>query len=266
MHLSHKEIGRRHQIQKCWMRDVFAGSITTELLVQLIILKILLVTSAINPHQVRYDIVVDFLIQLAAIQHDECIDRVTTWFQLDHLLHDIDPLESIKAGLPFRPHMAITLDCWDDCTSNKYTSFLRGELGDIYRLFGLADRVGSDGLLRIPSGSYTRGKPDNYKIHPEELFLFFMTRCRKNWPLVDMVDQLFGGWVSRWYHAWPWMLSYLDRRYRNILGHQGLLRFRDQFPEFFAAIERQASSPVISLYTIFDTGILRTEIYVSAER
>ena len=138
--------------------------------------------------------------------------------------------------------MAITLDSWDDCTCIKYTSFLRGELGDIYRLFDLAGLAASDGLLRIPSGSYTRGKPGNYKIHPEELFLYFMTRCRKNYSLMDIVHNLFGGWISRWYSAWPWMLIYLDRRYRNILGHQGLLRFRDKFPEFFAAIEKKVSS------------------------
>ena len=35
------------------------------------------------------------------------------------------------------------------------------------------------------------------------------------------------------------MLFYLDNRYRNIIGHQGLLRFVDDFPRFFEAIQHK---------------------------
>ncbi len=50
---------------------------------------------------------------------------------------------------------------------------------------------------------------------------------------------IFGGSVKRWSYAWKWILLYLDERYTNIIGHQGLLRFVDQFPAFFAAIQQK---------------------------
>jgi hypothetical protein len=75
------------------------------------------------------------------------------------------------------------------------------------------------------------------------MFLFFMTRFKKGFAIHDMVNDIFGGDHNRWYYAWPWMLRYLDDRYENILGHQGLLRFVDRFPEFFTAIENYVRKP-----------------------
>ena len=49
--------------------------------------------------------------------------------------------------------------------------------------------------------------------------------------------------MTRWEFGFPWMARYLDRRYRNIIGHQNLLRFRHQFPRFFDAIEQFVMRP-----------------------
>ena len=70
-----------------------------------------------------------------------------------------------------------------------------------------------------------------------------MTRMKKGFTVVDMCNLIFGGAYTRWYYGWKAILEYLDRRYRNVIGHQGLLRFRDQFPAFHEAIERKACRP-----------------------
>jgi len=52
------------------------------------------------------------------------------------------------------------------------------------------------------------------------------------------VDMYIGGNYARWSYTYPWMLKYLDERYRDIIGHQGLTRVIEQFPRFARAIER----------------------------
>ena len=66
-----------------------------------------------------------------------------------------------------------------------------------------------------------------------------MTRMRKGLPHTDMCTLIIGGSSKRWSPAWRWMLFYLDKRCRNIIGHQGLLRFVDDFPQFFQAIQQK---------------------------
>ena len=48
-----------------------------------------------------------------------------------------------------------------------------------------------------------------------------------------------GGHASRWSYGFPWIVRYVDKRYTDILGHQGLTRFVDQFPDFFDAIQQK---------------------------
>jgi len=107
--------------------------------------------------------------------------------------------------------------------------------------FGLSDLVdGDNGLIRKPTGAINKfGNPCCYKFHPEELFLYFMTRMKKGLPHTDMCNLIFGGSPKRWSVAWRWILFYLDNRYRDIIGHQGLLRFLDDFPRFFDSIQQR---------------------------
>lgn len=58
-----------------------------------------------------------------------------------------------------------------------------------------------------------------------------------------MCINIFGGHEKQWSSGFPWMLLYLDNRYRNIVGHQGLLRYVDQFPYFHEAMEREMQQP-----------------------
>jgi hypothetical protein len=54
---------------------------------------------------------------------------------------------------------------------------------------------------------------------------------------VHIVDTYLGGDKNRWTYAYPWMLKYLDKRYANIIGHQGLACFVNDFLHFRRAIE-----------------------------
>ena len=64
-----------------------------------------------------------------------------------------------------------------------------------------------------------------------------MMKCKKGHSNKDMCDYIFGGHASRcWSFGFPWILDYLNERCANIIGHQGLSRFVDQFPQFFEAV------------------------------
>jgi hypothetical protein len=52
------------------------------------------------------------------------------------------------------------------------------------------------------------------------------------------VDSYIGGDTNRWTYAYPWMLKYLNERYLNIIGHQALTRFVNNFPRFKRTIEQ----------------------------
>jgi hypothetical protein len=52
-----------------------------------------------------------------------------------------------------------------------------------------------------------------------------------------IVDTYFGGDYNCWTYAYPWTLRYLDDRYKDVVGYQGLSRFVSDFPLFHRAIE-----------------------------
>ena len=81
------------------------------------------------------------------------------------------------------------------------------------------------------------GTPCNYRVHPEEVFLFTLCKVATGMTQVQIIDTYFGGDKTRWMYVYPWMLRYLDARYKNIVGHQGLSRFVSDFPKFHWAID-----------------------------
>jgi len=72
--------------------------------------------------------------------------------------------------------------------------------------------------------------------------LFLMTKWKTGHTNKVLCDLIFGGNACRWSHGFPWVLRYLDNRYEDIIGHQNLLRFVDQFPSFFNAIQEKVSN------------------------
>ena len=243
MHLSHKEIGTRNKVHKSWVRSVVGASLNDALLQQLLILKAIIAANIINPPNLNAGIIIDSLLHLISVDYGSYGTIVAAWIRLDHHLHDISPLEDSQPSI-FKPGQHIRLSSWDDGQCYAFTSFLSGDLRRIYNLFGLANIADVLGFIRISIGHTNQnGYVCRYRIHAEELFLFFMTRCKKGFTITDMVNLIFGGDCNKWSYGWPWMIRYLDERYRNILGHQGLLRFVDEFPQYFEAIEKYVKKP-----------------------
>ncbi len=115
------------------------------------------------------------------------------------------------------------------------TCFNWSQLHRLYMAFDLKGMLKPmQEKLSIPMG---HGSPCCYQINPEEVFLFTLCRLATGMSQVRIVDTYFGGDKNRWTYAYPWMLKYLNERYVNIIGHQGLLRFVDDFPRFRHAIE-----------------------------
>ena len=62
-----------------------------------------------------------------------------------------------------------------------------------------------------------------YRIDPEELFLYSLTRLKTGMSQEMIVDHYFGGDYSRWSYRHCWMMLYLNRHYASIFGHKGIL-------------------------------------------
>lgn len=241
MHLCHAEVSNRAKIQRAWLRHGFEANLAAQALQQLIIIKIILLQNIIiTPANANVNTIVDFLIHLGGQDFDQYVDVVLFWFRLDHLLHDISPLEESRALL-FAPRRDLDLSSWDDGTSENYTSFNSSDLHLIYDLFGLeAVANANNGYIRAYTGyNNSRGVACCYLFRPEELFLFMMTRCKKGWTIKDTCNEIFGGNYNRWSYGWRWIMFYLDARYKRTVGHQYLHRVVHRFPEFFDAIQKR---------------------------
>jgi len=244
MHLNHAEVCNRITIHSLWLRCTFEAYSSFNTLLRMMMCKLLIMGGVLHPPTANFSQLLNFCIHLGTMHFDLFVDFITFWFRFDQLLHDITPLEESRS-LQFMPPQNIRLDDWDDDFASKFhTGFRIRDLREIYRLFGLQNLVNGRGVIQVFTGhSNQRGVACCYNFHPEELFLFFMTRMRKGFTIVDMCNLIFGGYYSRWSYAWKAILKYLDRRYRDIIGHQGLLRFRDQFPSFHEAIQRKVMRP-----------------------
>jgi hypothetical protein len=92
--------------------------------------------------------------------------------------------------------------------------------------------------LTFPTGHVYNGTPCCYLIHPEEVFLYTLCKILTGLTQVQVVDTYIGGDTNWRMNVFPWMLKYLNQRYVNIISHQGLMRFLDNFPCFRCAIQQ----------------------------
>ena len=111
------------------------------------------------------------------------------------------------------------------------TGFCVRELQQLYNHFGLCDFVmaHNETDLLIGTDRWRRGR---------ELFLYVLTRCKTGMTPEKVIYMFSGGDCSKWSYGYRWLIFYLDLRYRNIVGHVGLLRFLPQFEQFRDAIQR----------------------------
>ncbi len=68
----------------------------------------------------------------------------------------------------------------DDLTAKKMTSFSVRELQELYNHFGLREFViaHNEKDLLIGIEKWKNGRELCYRIHPEELFLYVLTKCK----------------------------------------------------------------------------------------
>ena len=129
------------------------------------------------------------------------------------------------------------------------THFFHGQLRRLYTVFDLEGylvQLNADMLPFLMGYTSSRsGSQCCYRIHPEEVFFFTMTKVATGLSNQWIVDMYIGGDYARWSYAYPWMIKYLDERYRDIIGHQGLTRVINQFPDFALAIEGYLQSDLL---------------------
>ena len=168
------------------------------------------------------------------------VNNFNTCEQLDHLLHDIPPDELEQIRIP--PRQNIRFSSWSDQQCYDKTNFTKDQLIRIYHCFNLEYIAGLNenyGYIRVPTGHTNQyGAQCFYLFNPEELFLYTMMRMKTGDDHTQM-SYVFGGSTKKWSYAWRWIMVYLDTRYENIIGHQGLLRFVDEFPVFYDAIKQK---------------------------
>ena len=157
--------------------------------------------------------------------------------EVNGILFDIPPEEE-AAPIQFSRAKGLRIDDLSDMAALKMTRFNWSQLRRLYAAFDLQGQLEPlSTKLAIPTGHVFNGSLCCYRIHPEEIFLFTLCRLASGMTQVQIVDGYFGGDKNRWSYAYPWMLKYLDERYSNIIGHQGLARYLDDFPRFKRAIK-----------------------------
>jgi len=106
------------------------------------------------------------------------------------------------------------------------THFFHGQLRRLHTAFDLEGYLLQLNveMLSFYTGytSPRSGSQCCYRIHPGEVFLFTMTKVATGLSNQRIVAMYIVGNYARWSYAYPWMLKYLDERYRDIIGHRGL--------------------------------------------
>ncbi len=140
--------------------------------------------------------------------------------------------------LQFLHAKGLHIDNLSSTAALKMTHFNWSQLRYLYAAFNLKHLLKPmQEKLSFPMGHTFYGTPCCYRIHPEEVFLFTLCRLATGMRQVRVVDSYLGGDKNRWTYAYPWMLMYLDKRYANIIGHQSLAHFFDDFLHLRHTIE-----------------------------
>ena len=134
---------------------------------------------------------IDYLLRQAAV----FVQHVTQWTSLDELLYNI-PLTKWFYRREFRPRQHVQLlSLMDDMTAKNMTSFSVRELQQLYNNFGLHEFVmaHNETDLSIGTDKWRNGRELCYRIHPEELFLYVLTRCKTGMTSEKVIHMFFRG-------------------------------------------------------------------------
>jgi hypothetical protein len=199
----------RHKIQCCWARHAVATTNSLFLAGYALALHAVLV----RPLPAATQGMIDYLLQQAAL----FAQQVTLWSSLDGFLYDI-PLVEWLYTREYRPRQHLrVLGIANDMTAVKMTSFKISQLQRLFHLFGLREFVDAHNEtdLLIGTGHWKNGRECCYRIHPEELFLFLLAKCKACMTTDHVIDMFFGGNYARWKYGYYWLLLYLDLCFRS---------------------------------------------------
>lgn len=239
LHLSAIHASLMRTLHKIWSKQVVFANYWMFYVGYFIVFEQILSTDP-NPNNNAFDSAVDGVRNFCAANACLYVALVRQWTEIDHLLFDI-PLTELLLSLEFTPRKHLRLGNIDNMYARKLTHFTYDQLMRLYTCFGLRDYCvarGEDYIYIESSWDHRRRQWNRYQYDPEELFLYTLCRLAKGVTQEDSIDTHFGGAYSRWSYGYVWMLIYLDHRYQNIIGHQGLLRFLHDFPRFYGGINR----------------------------
>jgi hypothetical protein len=149
----------------------------------------------------------------------------------DSILFDIPPNEE-DTPLQFSHAKNLCIINLSNTAALKMTHFNHSQLRHFYKAFDLEGQLEPiDENLASPTGDFCNGHPCNYRIHPEEVFLYTLCKVATGMMQVQIVHTYFGGDKNWWTYAYQWMLKYLKERYNHVIVHQGLACFVDDFPQ-----------------------------------
>jgi hypothetical protein len=130
-------------------------------------------TAAVNANLTAINAVID-LLSIGPVFTFETLQNVLQVF--DHVLFDI-PLDVAAQPLQMTLHKNLRIDDLPDPEAIQLTRFSHAQLRELYTHFGIAGLLdpGED-KLRVPTGGFVGDTPCQYRVDPEEAFLFTMIK------------------------------------------------------------------------------------------
>ena len=186
---------------------------------------------------------IDAIIEVLVIHSISCLGLANVCKIADSFLFDITPHEEAQP-LQYARSKQLRINHLSDPAAHKMTHFFVDHLQCLYNEFDLVGFLANqnnglgDEMMSFYTGFYVGNTACQYRIHPEEVFLFTLTKLATGRSNASIVDEYFGGDYARWSYAFPAMLEYLDHRYQDIIAHQGIVRFVNEFPHFNEQIEK----------------------------
>ena len=191
MGLSHLAVGFRHYLQSGIALVGSASHSAAQTISQMVVIHAAF-------HGAGQVVPAATMRTLICIQLAHCVQSCSTFtrlFCLDHELHDV-PLdeENDHPSSTRMPRQNLRLDSWTEQDAYGFTSFSKDQINNIYHHFGLAAHAAQNyGAIPVPTGADGR----HYHFHPEELFLFMMTKCKMGFGNKALCDLIFDGHSSR---------------------------------------------------------------------
>ena len=103
----------RAKMQFQWLKSTFDTQLSLEFLQNIMLAKVLIIQGVVQPAHPNAHQILNALLYSQIQNVDINASNSFFWFRMDHLLHDITPLEESQSLL-FMPARNIRLNHWDD--------------------------------------------------------------------------------------------------------------------------------------------------------